>query len=664
LIARFYGQNNNHWIWPVKTNIRLTGNYGEIRPNHFHSGLDIATGSDHIPIIAIGDGYLYRIKSSTYGYGNAVHIAHKNGYTSLYAHLFEFSDRILAYLDTLRYHYELYEIDCYTGNDSILIKQGDTIGYAGNTGASLGPHLHFEIRKTLNEIPLNPLLFFNLYDPYAPVLNRLVAVPLDSSGKTSNIEQYVDLEDKIKPATKKKSRKTNKKRGKKKTGAKTKKKKGKGGFDDEYINKSTEYACLEHEMISERESDCAYLVQVPKNKKSKTKKQMKKASSTKSSKSKVESKLVSKELSYEEENSEVKDSLVNLRLKDSVIENTSIKDKIKINKVPKRFGIQMSAYDTDLGGSVNNVFSAKLYFDSMLITSMQMDSMSFEDLRYINAYLDMSGKVGGKMQKLYKSKSYDIPIYKTIKNNGIIELNDTLLHLLRIELSDIKRNIKQKIYTIQWNGNNINEIKRSNLWDNKAMQVFEDDSLLLGADVGSFYYPMNPSIYKVRSEIVLMSPQYKVFSKGMFIHKWLGMSMKHKAIADSLVDKLCMVSIDGKQISYVPSDYYGGRVQAQIRKSGNYAIYLDTTAPKIRALFDIKKMKGSTLKFNVNDNLSGVKRFKLYLNGKYVQAKHESKSSLVYYELDEAEKLSLDQVDFILIDNKDNQSHLSLRKIE
>lgn len=156
---------------PMNIPLVLSGTFGELRTNHFHSGIDIKTqGKEGIPIIAIADGEVYRIKISPYGYGNALYVKHYNGYSSVYGHLQKFGKSITAYVKKEQYRKESFSIELFPSPSKFKVKQGDTIAFSGNSGGSGGPHLHFEIRDTRTEKVINPLLFYDVKDSKAPEL--------------------------------------------------------------------------------------------------------------------------------------------------------------------------------------------------------------------------------------------------------------------------------------------------------------------------------------------------------------------------------------------------------------------------------------------------------------------------------------------------------------
>lgn len=157
------------FILPLKQAVYLTGNYGEVRPNHFHAGLDFKTDPKvHLPIYAVADGYVSRIKVSTHGYGKVVYITHPNGKVSVYGHQFRFNDSIRKYVMAAQDMLETFEVELFPRVNELRVKQGELIGYSGNTGDSEGPHLHFELRDEKSETPLNPQRFLPISDTVAP----------------------------------------------------------------------------------------------------------------------------------------------------------------------------------------------------------------------------------------------------------------------------------------------------------------------------------------------------------------------------------------------------------------------------------------------------------------------------------------------------------------
>ncbi len=160
---------------PVKIPVSLAGNFGECRPNHFHSGLDVRTNKvENIPVYAIADGFISRIKIEAGGFGNAIYITHAGGYTSLYAHLNKLFPELEQFVQSKQYEKQSWRIDLQLLPHQFPIRKGSFIAFSGNTGSSQAPHLHMEIRDTKSEKPLNGMLFYNsIIDSKAPIVKQL-----------------------------------------------------------------------------------------------------------------------------------------------------------------------------------------------------------------------------------------------------------------------------------------------------------------------------------------------------------------------------------------------------------------------------------------------------------------------------------------------------------
>ncbi len=188
----FYAQYNGlGFIYPLDREVVVTGNYGEIRPNHFHAGLDFSTDPIlNLPIKSVADGYVSRIKIGSGGYGRVLYITHNNGYVSVYAHQKKYAKKIDEYIKKLQIEKKQNEIEVYPKANELLVKKGEVIGYTGNSGSSTGPHLHFEIREEKSEIPINPLLVYDVKDDVKPELTHLA---IYSMTDTNNIKRISSI---------------------------------------------------------------------------------------------------------------------------------------------------------------------------------------------------------------------------------------------------------------------------------------------------------------------------------------------------------------------------------------------------------------------------------------------------------------------------------------
>ena len=150
----------NYFRNPMNIPMDLSANFGELRSNHWHMGLDIRTQQrENLSVYAAAEGYVSRVKVEPGGFGQAIYITHPNGYTTLYAHLNAFYPALQQYVKDQQYKLESWAVDIQVPANMFPVIKGTYIAKSGNTGGSQGPHVHFEIRDSETERCLNPLLF-------------------------------------------------------------------------------------------------------------------------------------------------------------------------------------------------------------------------------------------------------------------------------------------------------------------------------------------------------------------------------------------------------------------------------------------------------------------------------------------------------------------------
>lgn len=181
---------------PVKIPVYLSATFAELRPNAFHAGVDIKThGVEGKEVFAVADGYVSRIGVSPYGYGKVIYITHNDGFTSVYAHLSKFNKIITDFVKAKQYEDKSFTQNIILEKDEFLIKKGDYLGLTGNSGSSGGPHLHYEIRYTETQEPVNPLYFgLKVKDNIRPHIKGLSIYPLENSAvNNSDIVLYMKV---------------------------------------------------------------------------------------------------------------------------------------------------------------------------------------------------------------------------------------------------------------------------------------------------------------------------------------------------------------------------------------------------------------------------------------------------------------------------------------
>ena len=197
LCGCLYSQTESFPLYPnpVKIPVYLSATFAEIRTNAFHAGVDIRTqGVEGKEVFAVADGYVSRIGVSPFGYGKVLYITHDDGFTSVYAHLSKFNKKIGEYVKMKQYEDKSFSQNILLEDDVFPIKRGDFLGFTGNSGGSGGPHLHYEIRYTDTQEPVNPLFFgLKIKDNIKPCIKGLAIYPLENSivnGSTSPFYAY------------------------------------------------------------------------------------------------------------------------------------------------------------------------------------------------------------------------------------------------------------------------------------------------------------------------------------------------------------------------------------------------------------------------------------------------------------------------------------------
>ena len=177
-------------LYPLKNVPLLSGNFGELRATHLHTGLDFKTGGRKgLPVICVKDGVVARVKVSATGYGNALYLEHEGGITTVYGHLSRFVPRIAKVVRNIQYNKESFEVDENMSGYELRFRAGDTIAYSGNTGSSGGPHLHFEVRDTKSEHALNPLQFLSVKDQTGPNVRGVYVYSVSDEGTRTPVRR-------------------------------------------------------------------------------------------------------------------------------------------------------------------------------------------------------------------------------------------------------------------------------------------------------------------------------------------------------------------------------------------------------------------------------------------------------------------------------------------
>jgi hypothetical protein len=174
--------------YPLDLPPSTAGSFGELRGNHFHSGLDFRTNRQiGYPVHAAMYGYVSRLRVQLGGFGNAVYVTHPNGYTTVYGHLDHLIPELAHIVKKYQYDHQSAEVDFRLQQFDFPVTKGQLIAISGNTGASGGPHLHFEIRDSLTEETVNPQLFgLTIPDNITPAIAGIAVYHLNGRPFSEN----------------------------------------------------------------------------------------------------------------------------------------------------------------------------------------------------------------------------------------------------------------------------------------------------------------------------------------------------------------------------------------------------------------------------------------------------------------------------------------------
>ena len=502
----------DYFISPLDIPMQLSGNFGELRPNHFHAGFDLKTmQKEGLPVYAVADGYVSRIKISTFGNGKTIYVTHSNGYTSVYGHLQRATDSIEDFIKKAHYAEQSFEIEMYLKPGELIVKKGQVIALSGNSGASEGPHLHFEFRDNITENIINPMLFgFDkfLKDTKKPIIFNVYAYPLE---------------------------------------------------DETLVNQSKRPLLLN--LILQK--DGTYLA-------------------------------------------------------DKVIANGKI-----------GFGINAYDYD-DVSYNKNGVYKVQTYYNGKPNFGYQFDTYSFDEMRYINAFIDYSRykQTQQRVQKLFMKNPFNLSIIKSDTTKGVITVVPNLTSIFRVEVSDFYGNLTSVTIPIVYEVlPTIIQKEPISKYFVKAKNEsnFSKDNITVFFPAETFYEDFNLNFDVIKDTLFLHNdtvPAHSNFSIEIDDHKF----------PESQRDKLFIASINGKKISYNFTSRKENIFTTKVKTLGKYALVLDTISPKISIAKSIEGKWLSdkkSIQFSISDGLSGVKSYNGYLNGKWILFEYDNKTKKI-----------------------------------
>ncbi len=526
--AQFFPPKNypqDYFTYPVVAAYSLAANFGELRPNHYHMGLDCRTDQgQNKKVLAAAGGYVAKVKIEPWGFGRCIYINHPNGLTTLYAHLNDFYPELEKYVKQQQYALKSWAVFLDIPANLFPVQKGDTIALSGNTGGSQGPHLHFEIRDTKTDKALNPLLFnFPIPDTVAPDIYRLAVYDRTRSTYEQSPKIYT-------------LKKTN-----------------------------GEYVTAPRLLI---------------------------AASGKVS-----------------------------------------------------FGI--SATDRSTGSSNRNgIYETILYDNENPVMGFQIDNITYDETRYLNAHIDYRVRSSGGpfIEHVSKLPGYNNSVYRTTNGDGVISLDDTTAHKIKIEVKDANGNISTLRFDITRDVNYTEPaksitaaVRQSNEFYPGQVNVYENNNIML-------YLPENSLYDFVHFQYSETTPKqgytiYQLHNTQVPVHSYFPVTIK--ATTD-LPDKMVMHRFangrhDYKKAEPVINGKEGGWYRASFREFGSFQLMVDITPPTITPIgFKGGRVssKQNRIVFVVKDNSEEIKNFTATLDGNWLRFSND-KGSRFIYEFDE-----------------------------
>lgn len=525
--------------YPLDLPPSTAGSFGELRSNHFHSGLDFKTNQrTGYPIYAVAMGYISRLRVQFGGFGNAVYITHPNGFTSVYGHLQSFSPQIAEAIRQAQYAQQKYDVDFQVPPLHMPVNQGQVIAMSGNTGASAGPHLHFELRDAATEQTINPQLFgLTIPDRIPPTITAAAVYQL-----------------------------------------------GDMPFSEKTL----------HKFFA------------------------------------------------------VTGSAGNYRLA-----------KPQVIEVSGNTGFGISAADVNsTSANRNGIYSLELKVDGRTVYTFTVERFAFDQTRAINAYIDYPTYLlkGRQIQKCFILPGSNITVYPQSENRGIVTFNDIATHDVEYVVKDIAGNtstLKLKVRSV---------IKptvadaplKGTLFNYNKKNEFATDKVKLSIAPGNLYDDVDFIYTLLPKREGAYSATHRIHNRFTPIHEDFELWIKPDIDMGALAAKAVIVNTAGYCDS---SKVDGGFIKATPRAFGDYYIRVDTVAPIITAI-NIKE--GSNLaaakkvSFRISDNLSGIKSYNGYIDGKWVLMEWDYKTRVLSYTFDNAVAAGKHLFELTVSDYKNN----------
>ncbi len=545
LLIVICAQAQNELSNPLLIPPSLSGSFAEIRSNHFHSGIDLRTNeAEGLPVLASADGFISRLKVSSTGFGNVIYLKHASGFTTVYAHLHHFNDTLEKLVESEQYKKKSFEVELFPAEESLPVKQGQLIGFSGNSGSSAGPHLHFEIRDTKTEMPFNPLLKLKpIDDSIPPVIKNIMLI------------DYIPFN----------------------------------------------YAFYLH-------------------------------------------------------------SRTVLPVNDPEIESDSINDTLSFTSLA---GIAVETDDRMNGSTASlGIKKIDLKVNGRDVFTFQVEKFAFSETRYVNASIDYSQLIeqGKSFVLLHHLPGNDFSALSSQKKAGILDGELNRIQQCEIVVTDYNGNSVSHVFHIR----KIKQATLPLLPENNRYIAFNKTPIAQN-DKARIEFPSGRMTYNVHdfefltidSTIAEFSAFVKAGSSSIPLHQSCELFLKTRNLPVKLQSKTVIIRLNEKneRIS-LGGVFQDGWVKTSIRTLGNFFISVDTIAPVIKSLGVSNDMiwQRNRITFKLSDDLSGVEKYEMTVDGKWVPANFDLKTGHLFYVAPAGQVSAERNVKVTATDQKGNRS--------